>query len=83
MNIIYRTTDQEGAINKALVHHKGEFYVASENTLLKETLIFPATPSGDIKSYGEVGGNKDLTLKEVLEDFEQHLYPKEWLEWRH
>jgi hypothetical protein len=51
MNIIYRTTGQEGAINKALVHHKGEFYVASENTLLKE--------------------------------FEQHLYPKEWLEWRH
>jgi len=83
MDIIYRKNRVRdwaseglgsGQLNKALVHHKGEFYIASENTALEETLIFYSSPTGDIKNYCEVGGGKRITLDDVLSDFEAHLY---------
>ncbi len=83
MDIIVQNKDQpfevsfenlSGKIRRVLVHHKGSFYVVSENTALQETLIFPATPTGEIESWNEVGGGKGLTIEEVLGDFEEHFY---------
>lgn len=66
--------NKSGKIRRALVHHKGSFYIVSENTVLKETLIFPASPTGEIESWSEVGGGKGLKLEEVLGNFENELY---------
>jgi hypothetical protein len=66
--------DLSGKIRRVLVHHKGSFYMVSENTALKETLIFPASPTGEIESWSEVGGGKGITLEEVLVNFEQELF---------
>ena len=63
-----------GFIRRVLVHHEGEFYVISENTALKETLIFSASPTGEVTNWNEVGGGGGLTVEEVLKDFEQFLY---------
>ena len=68
----WETSEGSGELNKALVHHKGEFYIVSENTELRETLIFPATPIGDIKNWSEVGSGS--TLDEVLNNFSDMLY---------
>ena len=48
--------------------------MVSENTLLEETLIFRASPTGDVDSYCEVGGSKCATLEEVIADFDDMLY---------
>ena len=80
MNIINNTTDvyelegSMGKLRKKLVHHKGEFYIVSENTVLKETLVFRATPTGEVDNYLEVGGRKGITLEEVIADFDNQLY---------
>ncbi len=66
--------EYKGVLNKALVHYKGQFYLVSENTALRETLIFYSTPTGEIKNYTEVGGGRDVTLKDVLNNFNAHLY---------
>lgn len=63
-----------GAIRRVLVHHQGNFYIVSENTALKETLIFPSSPTGEVKSWNEVGGGRELNLEEVLDNFENELY---------
>jgi len=63
-----------GAVKKKLVNHDGSFYVVSENTALKETLIFRSDPIGKVDDYCEVGGGRDLTIEEVVADFESHLF---------
>ena len=80
MNIINNTSEvyelegSMGKLRKKLVHHKGEFYMVSENTVLEETLVFRATPTGEVDNYLEVGGGKGLTLEEVIADFDNQLY---------
>tara|TARA_Y100000593_G_scaffold93268_1_gene187506 strand:+ start:1663 stop:1920 length:258 start_codon:yes stop_codon:yes gene_type:complete len=80
MNIINESEDitefegNKGKIRRKLVHYNGEFYIVSENTVVKETLIFPATPTGEITSWGELGGGKGCTLEEVLSDFVAYLH---------
>jgi len=83
MDIIVKDKDKDfemehenltGKIKRVLVHHEGNFYIVSENTALEETLIFPATPTGEVVSYNEVGGGKGLTVDEVLADFEECFY---------
>ena len=66
--------EYKGVINKALVHYKGQFYLVSENTALSETLIFYSNPTGEIKNYTEVGGGRGVTLEDVLNNFNAHLY---------
>ena len=80
MNIIFKDEayDRAGVMRRALVHHKGEFYIASENTALDETLIFSSSPTGEIASWSEVGGGKCVTLEEVLADFDNMLYSRDW-----
>lgn len=58
--------------NKATVYHKSKYYYVSDNGL--ETLIFLSDSSGNVKSYQDVGGAKNTTLKEVLGDFDSFLY---------
>mgnify|MGYP000523595531 CR=1 FL=1 len=60
-------------VKQVLVHHKGDFYLVSENTTSRQTLIFPSSPTGEPESYLEVGGGSNTTLEEVLEDFEEYL----------
>ena len=71
---VYEMEGNRGKLRKKLVHHKGEFYMVSENTLLEETLVFRATPTGDVSSYCEVGGAKGVTLEEAIADFDDMLY---------
>jgi hypothetical protein len=66
--------NMSGMIRRVLVHHEGRFYIVSENTVMEETLIFPATPTGEVESWHEVGGGKGLTVEDVLADFEEHFY---------
>ena len=63
-----------GMIRRVLVHHEGKFYIVSENTAMEETLIFPATPTGEVESWNEVGGGKGLTVEDVLADFEEQFF---------
>ena len=82
MNIINNLQDKKypgGLIKQTLVHHEGEFYIASENTAQGYTLIFSAIPTGDVTDYLEVGGSKDVSLEEVLADFEEYLFPVQTL----
>ena len=71
---VYEVEGNRGKLRKKLVHHKGEFYMVSENTLLEETLVFRADPTGDVESYHDVGGGKGVTLEEVIADFDGMLY---------
>ena len=71
---VYEMEGNQGKLRKKLVHHKGEFYMVSENTLLEETLIFRATPTGDVNSYTDVGGGKAVTLEQVIAQFDDMLY---------
>ena len=71
---VYEMEGNRGKLRKKLVHHKGEFYMVSENTLLEETLIFRASPTGDVKSYCEAGGGKGVTLEQVIAEFDDMLY---------
>lgn len=60
-------------VKQVLIHHKGDFYLVSENTVSRQTLIFPSSPTGEPEGYLEVGGGSNITLEEVLEDFEEYL----------
>ena len=71
---VYEMEGSMGKLRKKLVHHKGEFYMVSENTVLEETLVFRASPTGDVDCYSEVGGGKGLTLEQVVADFDNQLY---------
>ena len=71
---VYETEGSIGKLRKKLVHHKGEFYIVSENTLLKETLVFRSTPTGEVSNYNEVGGGRELTLEQVIADFDGMLF---------
>jgi len=71
---VYEMEGNRGKLRKKLVHHKGEFYMVSENTLLEETLVFKASPTGDVSSYCEVGGGKGVTLEQVIAEFDDMLY---------
>ena len=73
-NQVYELEGSMGKLRKKLVHHEGEFYIVSENTLLEETLVFRASPTGDVNDYSEVGGGKGLTLEQVVADFDNQLY---------
>ena len=72
MNIILIKPEM-GGVKQVLIHHKGNFYLVSENIDAKQTLIFPSSPTGEPESYLEVGGSSDTTLDEVLNDFESFL----------
>ena len=75
---VYEMEGNRGKLRRKLVHHKGEFYMVSENTLLEETLIFSASPTGVVESYHEVGGAKGVTLEEVLGEFDEWLYSDDY-----
>ena len=74
LTVVHPYENEVGTVRKTLVHHKGNFYIVSENTVLVETLIFPATPTGETLDWSEVGGGQGLTSEQVLEDFENYLY---------
>jgi len=68
--------------NKALIYYNNNFYVVSQaNNLFTnhadETLIFPAEPDGSVIDHIEVGGGRGLTLDEVLNNIDEHLYTQE------
>jgi len=44
-------------------------FVISENTVLRETLVFASDKAGQCADWGEVAGGKGYTLEEVLEDW--------------
>ena len=71
---VYELEGRAGKLRKKLIHHRGEFYIVSENTLLEETLVFRADPTGYVSDYGEVGGGKGLTVEQVVADFDNQLY---------
>ena len=77
---VYEMEGNRGKLRKKLVHHKGEFYMVSENTLLEETLIFRASPTGDVKSYCEAGGGKGVTLEQVIAEFDDMLYGEDYFD---
>jgi hypothetical protein len=67
---------------KAVIYYNNEFYLVSEaNNMLTgfrlETLIFRCDPTGEVSEYFEVGGGKYLTLDDVLENIDEHLYKQE------
>ncbi len=55
--------------HRALVLDRGKYYVVSSNGY--ETLVFPADKEGSIQDYLEVGGGRDLTVAEVLQNWYQ------------
>ena len=68
--------------NKALIYYNNNFYVVSQSNNmftgnLDETLIFKSDPDGTVVDYFEVGGGKDLTLNEVLDNIDEYLYQQE------
>jgi hypothetical protein len=65
--------------NKALIYYNNNFYMVSEANnqftgYEAETLIFKSAPDGTVEDYIEVGGGKGLTLDEVLNNIDEHLY---------
>jgi hypothetical protein len=65
--------------NKALIYYNNNFYVISQaNNMFTnhavETLIFKSEPDGSIIDYIEVGGGRGLTIDDVLDNIEEHLY---------
>jgi len=76
MEIIQATLNNNGTpIGKALVKHRGKFYIVSESTKMGlETLIFEADENGNVVEWLEVGGGRGITLVEVLENFESELF---------
>ena len=76
MEIIQTTLNDNGIpVGKALVKHRGKYYIVSESTKCGlETLIFEADYNGTIINWGEVGGSRGVTLVEVLENFETELW---------
>ena len=76
MEVIEATLDKNGIpVNKALVQHKGQYYIVSESTRLGlETLIFLSDSEGKITNHTEVGGSLGIRLHEVLANFESELF---------
>ena len=74
INVAHPTENEVGVVRKMLVNHKGNFYIVSENTVLKETLIFRSDPVGEVEDYNELGGGRGLTIEDVIADFEAYLY---------
>ena len=76
MEVIQTTLNDNGIpVGKALVKHRGKYYIVSESTRRGlETLIFEADKSGTIVDYNEVGGGIGLTLHDVLGDFTGWLF---------
>ena len=76
MEVIEATLNKNGIpVNKALVQHKGQYYVVSESTRLGlETLIFLSDSQGKITNYTEVGGSLGVRLHVVLANFESELF---------
>ena len=69
MNIINKTK------TRATVFYKGSYYIVSESQRRGlETLIFKGTSDGKITDYSECGGGYDLTLDEVLANFDNMLH---------
>lgn len=69
MNIVNKTK------TRATVFYKGSYYVVSESRRFGlETLIFKGTSDGEILNYIECGGGYDLTLNEVLANFDNMLH---------
>ena len=58
----------EGIVKRAHVYCliTRKYYIISENTVLKESLVFNAGPQGDISNYNEVDGGNFITIEEVL-----------------
>ena len=75
MNVIH-IKPKRGGVKQVLIHHKGDFYLVSENIGNKQTLIFSSSPVGEPESYLEVGGDENTTLEEVLGDFESYLFKR-------
>jgi hypothetical protein len=60
---------------RALVLHNEKYYVVSQSDIFgPETLIFPSNEQGKVTSWVEVGGGRSLTLSEVLQSLEKHLF---------
>ena len=76
MEVIEATLNKNGIpVGKALVQHKGQYYIVSESTRLGlETLIFLSDSEGNITNYAEVGGSLGVSLHEVLANFESELF---------
>lgn len=76
MEIIEAKLNQNGVpVGKALVKHRGKYYIVSESTKMGlETLIFEADYNGTITNWSEVGGSRGVTLVEVLENFASELF---------
>jgi hypothetical protein len=69
MNIVNQTD------TRATVLYKGSYYIVSESRRIGlETLIFKGTSDGKITDYSECGGGYDLTLNEVLANFDTMLH---------
>ena len=74
MNIIFDGYTIGLFWRRVLVHYEGSFYIISENTAVGETMIFLATPTGEVIDWlGAGGGDPDLTADEVLKDFSRYL----------
>ena len=76
MEIIQTELNNEGTpVNKAVVKHKGKFYLVSESSKHGlETLIFPSDSEGKVTNWLEVGGGRGVKLHEVLANFESELF---------
>ena len=54
---------------------KDQYYRVSENTSLKETLVFRCDAQGTPTTYREVAGSREVTIEDVLKDWaEGNLY---------
>jgi hypothetical protein len=58
-----------------LVKHHGKYYIVSSlaaafDTGMPETLVFPATKEGKVKSWGEVAGGRYYTREEAIAELE-------------
>ena len=60
-----------GKIRAILVYDpvKGNHYRVSENTALRETLVFRCSPDGAPINYREVAGSREVTIEDVLREW--------------
>lgn len=75
MKIIERYTAKNintGIVKKAHVKYDDDYYIVSDNG--QETLIFPSNESGQVTSYLEVGGQKNVNIDYVLRNFSSQLF---------
>ena len=71
-----KTLKQQPNLQQVLVMHKGNYYVVSYSTRLKEpeTYIFKSDSQGNITDWSEVGGARYCGLNEVMESIEDYMY---------